>query len=282
MKPGNLTVVVCAACICIITVVLFHRNRIYHTGVRQPALDVQTMGSDPYAGGRITIHYHERHPYYVSHGKRVGGIIGNRINVVFSQAGIPLAWQQTPAKRQLDIIKKNTRREGAVGWFRTPEREVFAKFSRPIYRDRPTIALSRADRELIQSGGTLADTLSNRQLVLLKKDGYSYGTFIDRQIETCKPSTMVTSADNQGMLKMLHTRRVDYFFIAEEEAHGLLSHSGLPASDFKTITFSDMPGGNCRYILFSRRVEASTIDRLDRVIANYGIDEPDNSGSTDR
>jgi hypothetical protein len=81
---------------------------------------------------------------------------------------------------------------------------------------------------------------------------------------------------------MLHTRRVDYFFIAEEEAHVLLSHSGLPASDFKTITFSDMPGGNCRYILFSRRVEASTIDRLDRVIANYGIDEPDNSGSTDR
>jgi hypothetical protein len=43
-----------------------------------------------------------------------------------------------------------------------------------------------------------------------------------------------------------------------------------------------MPGGNRRYILFSRRVEASTIDRLDRVIANYGIDEPDNSGSTDR
>jgi ABC-type amino acid transport substrate-binding protein len=240
------------------------------------------MGSDPYAGGRITIHYHERHPYYVSHGKSVGGIVGDRINFVFNQAGIPLAWQQTPAIRQLDIIKKNARREGAAGWFRTPEREAFAKFSRPIYRDRPTIAIVRADQQSIRSGGTLGDTLSNRQLVLLRKDGYSYGGFIDRQLETYKPSQLVTSADNQGMLRMLHARRVDYFFIAEEEAHGLLSHSGLPASDFKTITFTDMPGGNRRYILFSRRVESSTIDRLDRVIANYGIDEPDNNGSTDK
>ena len=66
------------------------------------------------------------------------GIIGDRINFIFNQAEIPLAWQKSPARRQLDIIKKNDRREGAAGWFKTPERETFAKFSRAIYQDRET------------------------------------------------------------------------------------------------------------------------------------------------
>jgi polar amino acid transport system substrate-binding protein len=281
MTPDKTTMVVFVVCMIAIAVALYARIAIYPNDTRESSAVNHETGSDPYAGGRITIHYHERNPYYITRGNSVGGIIGDRINFIFNQAEIPLAWQKSPARRQLDIIKKNDRREGAAGWFKTPERETFAKFSRAIYQDRPAIALSRADQEMIQSGGTLADTLSNRRLLLLIKDGYSYGPFIDRQLEQFNPRRKVTSADNLGMLKMIDSHRADYFFISEEEAEVLLTHSGLPVPDFKTITFTDMPEGNYRYILFSRRVEAWTIDRLNEVIGHYGIDEPDN-GSTAR
>ncbi len=104
MKFDKTTLVVCALCIVAITATLFARNFIY-TVAPLPVPTSDKLGSDPYAGGRITIHYHKRPPYSVSHGKSVGGIIGDRINFVFNQARIPLAWQKTPAGRQLEVIK---------------------------------------------------------------------------------------------------------------------------------------------------------------------------------
>lgn len=274
-KPDKISIVVIGLCTAAIFVTLYARNIIYLHSVSQTNVETDQMGSDPYAGGRITIHYHERAPYYITYGTSVGGIIGDRINFVFQQAGIPLAWQKTPAARQLDIIKKNERREGAAGWFKTPERERFAKFSWPIYQDRPTIALTRVDQTLLQAGTNLTATFSDRRLRLLRKKGYSYGSYIDGLIDRLQPDQLVTETNNLGMFKMIHTRRADYFFIAEEEADVLLAQIDIPATGFKKITFTDMPEGNRRYILFSRRVEATTIQRLDRVIRYYGVEAPE-------
>jgi len=280
MKSDKMIIAVIGLCTAAIIATLYARNLIYPKDRQVSNAETAVMGSDPYAGGRITIHYHERPPYYTTHGKSVGGIIGDRINFVFEQARIPLAWQKTPAVRQLDIIKKNQRREGAAGWFRNAERERFAKFSRPIYRDRPTIALARSDQERLHSGAGLAATLSNRRIRLLRKKGYSYGSHIDGLLDQLQPKQVTTDTDNIGMLRMIHTRRADYFFIAEEEAEDLLARIELPAAAFKKISFADMPAGNRRYILFSRRVEATTIERLNRVIRHYGVEEPGQGGSS--
>lgn len=280
MRPDKMTVAIIALCVAAIIATLYARNLIYPDAPAVPNTDTGEMGSDPYAGGRITIHYHERHPYYVSHGQSVGGIIGDRINFVFEQAGIPLAWQKTPAARQLEIIKKNERREGAAGWFRNAERERFAKFSWPIYQDGPTVALARADQEQLRTGANLAATLSDRRLRLLRKESYSYGSHIDRLLDQLKPEQVITNTDNLGMLRMIHTRRADYFFIAKEEAGDLLGRTDLPASAFTIVSFADMPAGNRRYILFSRRVEATTIERLNRVIRHYGVEAPDQGGTS--
>ena len=280
MKPDRLTMVVCTVCMVAITMALYLRTAIYPSLPPRSELAARKTDHNPYSGGVIIVHYHERHPYYISQGKGVGGIMGDRINFVFEQAGIPLAWQKTPAKRQLDIIKTNRGREAAAGWFKTPERQIFAKFSQPIYQDRPTIALVRADQKLIQSGGPLAEALANPRLRLLRKDGYSYGDFIDGLIDRFQPNQTITLADNVSMLKMIHTRRVDYFFIALEEADDLLTRAGLPAPDFKKITFTDMPEGNRRYVIFTRQVEDSTIERLNRIIRYYRVDPPDDGSAS--
>jgi polar amino acid transport system substrate-binding protein len=275
MKPDRSTMITLIVCLAAVVAALYARTVIYSSIQGTRGDESEQLGRDPYDGGRITIHYHERPPYYITRGNGVGGIIGDRIAFVFSQANIPLAWRKTSAKRQLEIIKANERREGAAGWFKNAQRETFAKFSLPIYRDRPTVALTRADENRIRSGGRLADLLANPDVRLLRKEGYSYGALIDGLIATTRPRQIVTSTDNTGMLNFIHTHRADYFFIAPEEADHLLSESALPGTGFRKITFSDMPAGNRRYILFSRRVESTTIERLNRHISMYAVEAPD-------
>ena len=221
----------------------------------------------PPLGDDIILYYHERNPYYVTTGNQATGLFADRAAEAFEKAGIGYQWRETPAKRQLDQIRWNICRACAVGWFKTAERETFARFTRPIYQDRPMVAITRADNERLMSGRSLDTALAGRTLILLRKDGYSYGAYLDEKIKKHNPRQVITSAGNLSMLKMIQAHRADYFFITEEEARAVLTYSGLPAYEFKYIRFTDMPVGNKRYIMCSNRVESEIMDRLNRAIA---------------
>ena len=105
----------------------------------------------------ITIHYHERSPYYVTGPLGVYGLCSDPAKLAFKKAGIPFRWEKTPAKRQLDIIKNNRSRDCLLGWFKNSEREKFAKYSLYIYMDKPAIALARADNKEIIPGRPLEE-----------------------------------------------------------------------------------------------------------------------------
>lgn len=217
----------------------------------------------------VVVYYHERRPYYVTTRRQVHGLIADRVNWVFKEAGIPYEWHKTPAKRELEMIRGNEQRACAVGWFKTPEREAFARFTLPIYLGTPTMAIARSDNGQVHSGRPLAEILTNRRLRLLRKDGYSYGTFIDDQLKRYTPREVVTTADNLGMIKMIHAHRADFLFIAREEAEDLILCSDLPIDDFRIIHFNDMPPGNKRYLICSRQVDEMTLLRLNRAIKSY-------------
>lgn len=250
---------------------LWGRPALFPTEARSTPSDMVRKQVDPPMDEAIVVYYHERRPYYVTTPNQVHGLIADRVNWVFKDAGIPFVWRKTPAKRQLEVIRDNTQDVCAVGWYKTPEREAFGNFTLPIFMDSPTMALARADNDQIRAGETLARTLSNRRLRLLRKDGYAYGKFIDDAIQQFAPREIVTTAENLSMVKMIHTHRADYFFISKEEAEDLILCSGLPAKDFQVIRFSDMPPGNNRYLICSRRIEEMTLLRLNRAIKDYRL-----------
>ena len=188
--------------------------------------------------------------------------------IVYVHAGIRFKWEKTPAARQLDILKANKSKDCLIGWFKNPDREKFAKYSDFIYQDKPTIALARSDNPKIQSGLSIESVLSNAELILLVKSGYSYGQFIDSKINRLFPRQMVTESENLGMLRMVHSGRADYFFISEEEAMVLSASSGLLKSDFQFIRFSDVPPGNKRYLLFSQKVDDEVITKINQALKN--------------
>jgi len=252
-----------------IGMILLGRSLIYpeESPFQMPAADASEMIRYPEEA--LVVYYHERRPYYVTTRHQVHGLIADRVNWVFKEAGIPYEWRKTPAKRELEMIRTDEQRACAVGWFKTPEREAFGHFTLPIYLDTPTMVIARSDNEQIHSGRPLEETLTNRRLRLLRKDGYSYGEFIDDRLKRYTPREVVTTAENIGMIKMIHSHRADYFFIAREEAEDLILCSELPIEDFQIIHFSDMPPGNKRYLICSPQVEEMTLLRLNRAIKSY-------------
>ncbi len=221
----------------------------------------------------ITVHYNERPPYLVTTDSGVTGLTGDPVTIAFEKGGVPYRWQQTPTKRQIYILQQNTGQDCVIAWFKNAERESFAKFSLPVYQDEPQIALARADNQSIPLNGTIEEFFKNPSLTLLVKDGYSYGDFIDQKIETYQPNRLVTTNENNGMLKMIHAGHADYLFIAPEEADGLIKASEFFANDFKKIHFTDILSGENRYILCSMQVDDRIIEQLNAAIRQY-VDLP--------
>ena len=223
----------------------------------------------PTANDLITLHYNERPPYLVTTDNGVRGLTGDPATLIFQESDIPFRWQQTPSKRQIYILQQNKGRDCLVGWFKTKEREEFAKYTLPIYQDKPQIALARADNNKIPDVTTVEEIFSDSQLNLLVKDGYSYGDFLDGKIAEYHPVRTETTVENREMLKMVFARHADYFLIAPEEANGLIESSGFDLNDFKFIHFIDILSGEKRYILCSMQVEDSIIDQLNAAIQHY-------------
>jgi polar amino acid transport system substrate-binding protein len=262
-------------CICVIIFTLLTKSYVHEiTNPQWHSAALSTSSKKPVEED-IIIHFHERRPFYLGYKDEVHGVVADQIGRAFNYADIPYQWLETPAKRQLDIIKKNQDSSCAAGWFKTAEREKFAQYSMPVYQDKPFVAIVRADNDLLNETEQLERVLKERRLLLLIKSGYSYGDYIDLRLNNIKPRLITTTGDNQNMLKMIQSHRADYCFMTEEEAQDLLLFSGLQRSDFKLVYFSDIPPGNKRYIICTKMVAKDVMARLNGAI-KYLVNIEDN------
>lgn len=215
----------------------------------------------------ISVHYHHRRPFYIRDKDKVYGLVIDPIANVFKAAGIAYIWRETPAKRQLQIIAAGEDYSCGAGWFKTPERETFARYTLPIYRDKPFVAVLRSDDEYIHSQETTLDeVLKEWRLKLLVKEGYSYGPYIDQRLKVLAPRQISTTGENHDILKMIENYRADYSFMTEEEADDLLASQEINAERYKIVRFVDMPPGGERHLMCSKKVGDETIARLNAAI----------------
>lgn len=215
---------------------------------------------------KVNLHYNERPPYAVSSGASVTGITADPSAKAFQKAGITFEWQATPAKRQTATFQENSGCDCGVGWFKNPDREKFALFTSPIYRDKPQVAIVRKDEARIKDGSKLDEVLADKSVSLLVKDGYSYGAALDEKIAKHGTNVQKTTSENINMIKMIDAKHADYFILAPEEAESLVQAAGLNMANFKLINFSDMPEGNLRYIMCSKKVGEAVINKLNAAL----------------
>ncbi len=224
----------------------------------------------PAARGRadsdLTLYYHERPPYSVRQPDgSVRGITADIADKALKSAGIAYRWEDLPSARQLEMIKRGEDPACGLGWFKRPDREAFAKFTLPIYRDLPTIVVARADDRRFADRPTLDVLFHDKSLLLLTKTGYSYGAEIDAKIAADTPNLRRDASDNRTMLGMVGRKRVDYMIMAEEEAKDLLADPVL-GEGVAIYHLGDAPPGEYRYLMCSRSVPDDVIARIDQAI----------------
>jgi polar amino acid transport system substrate-binding protein len=223
-------------------------------------------GASALADPTITLTYEERAPYQTRAGGAVQGLTASPAAMAFKAAAVPFVWEASSMSRQLHILRENQGSQCVVGWFKTSERLAFAKYTKPIYRDGPIVALARRGFGL-GPGRTLEHALATPGLRILVRGKYSYGAYIDSTLGRIKPLTIASALTNQQLTELLVGNRADLMFASEEEATVLLRLAGGKASDLHLVRFSDVLPGEERHIVCTRNVPDATIARLNSVIA---------------
>jgi len=216
----------------------------------------------------IRLFYNERYPYEYSEGGQIRGRVAEPIAAAFRAAGIAFAWNEAPMSRQLQIVQRGEGLDCMAGRYKTAEREAWARFSRPVYQDRPPVLVvrrSEADR-VAQRGSLKQALLATDHLLLVKKD-YSYGALLDGWLAQRGSVRLKVSMDeNVNQLRQVQLRMADSALMSEEEAEALLEQRLAFRSALSLLRFPDAPPGELRYIACSLLVPDSLMHRLNAAI----------------
>lgn len=210
----------------------------------------------------LEIIFEKRSPYVTEQNGKVSGLVATPLINALDKANIAYVIKEKPSKRHLHEIKANQKPLCAIGWFKNPERESFARYTKPLYQDRPMGILVHQDNQAVKAIKTVGELLSKPSLTMLAKKSYSYGAFVDEEVKKHGVEKREVGVGNVKMLTLIAKKRADYMFISFEEADELLETH--PQGD--TLIFVDlqgMPEGSKRYLICSKITDESLIQRID-------------------
>jgi polar amino acid transport system substrate-binding protein len=215
----------------------------------------------------ITLHFYDRPPYMVAEGDGAVGLTASAAEQALRKADLVFSWKRTPAKRQLMLLERGTGSDCGVGWYKSAEREKFGKFSAPIYRDRPTVAIARAG--YVPASRRLADIVADPKLRILVKDGLTYGPDAHRILTgtAVKAKIQKATAEQSTLALMIAAGRADLMLSPEEEASLLMASHAEELRGLKVLEFSDIGHGETRHILCSPGVSNDTMARINAALA---------------
>jgi len=224
--------------------------------------------SSAYGQETISLYYYERPPFLIRQADdSAGGLIGSHVAELAAKAGISIHWQLMPAARQLHLLQNESVSACGVGWYRTAQRDGFAQFSRPIYRDRGVVVIANArlDRRTYPR---LADLLADQSLSILLKDGLTYGRAVAALLKPAKARFSLVTIEQPQMVRMVASGRASVMFATREEAEMLLTGGEAGDEGVQLWSFPDLPEtGEPRYLMCGKGVSAKTLSRLDAAIA---------------
>lgn len=230
------------------------------------ALAALTIAGPGLADDKIVLNYNVRPPYIVEESDgSASGLTATPAANAFKAAGIAVTWAKTPPNRQLAMVQENKEKNCAIGWYKTEEREGFARFSKALYRDKPPVLLLNSTVK-VKDGAKLDEVLGMPGIKVLIKEKFSYGHYIDTALAKIKPQTVVSNGSNTQMLQLVAAKSADLMFAAPEEANYLIEQSNTGKDKFIQFKASDMPDGGERYLICSKNVPDEVMAKLNKAI----------------
>ncbi|MES2261009.1 MAG: transporter substrate-binding domain-containing protein [Pseudomonadota bacterium] len=214
----------------------------------------------------ITVAWRDKPPYYYIEDGVEKGFLLARGKDVFAAAGIEARFVQEPQNRIWANFKHGTPNYCSLAWYRVPERETIAQYSIPLHTDPPQSVLIAPNAVAqVRSHATLASLLADRNLTIGMIDGVSYGTELDARIARSASGLMRRTVSTRTMMRMIAAGRASYVIADRNDWEHMRTHD-KDLAPLVQQDFPDMPPGLKRYILCSRDVPASIMDRLNQAI----------------
>lgn len=216
----------------------------------------------------LTILFHVRPPYAELDARHEAtGLLADPVRAALADAGLAADWLEMPPARQTEEIKRSRANLCGLGWFKRPDRESFAQFSAPIYRDQPAVVVARRNDGRFADGMSLQDSFRDGSREVIVKTGYSYGATIDQWMADLQPPAEISSGDNESLLGMVALDRADYAIMAPEEADDLLGAVPQLGASLHAVRLADAPDGELRYLMCTRATPPELIGRINEALA---------------
>jgi len=219
----------------------------------------------------VLIAYRDKAPYtYTENGQAVGQL-NDKTRTIFERAGLAVRFEEMPSKRIALELKSNNVALCSPGWYKLPEREVFASFSRPLQRDRPQVVLASLNSAIkVRAHAGLQALLNDRAMQLVVIDEISYGPDIDLMIRRAPRQPLRVTATAEQIARMVAAQRADYMLVDQDD----LDHFKKEGSTrgLVDIRFADTPAGLYRYLWCSKKVDRAMMERINTAISQLGYD----------
>lgn len=211
-----------------------------------------------------------RPPYYVlQHGKPVGGFLLDIALDIFELAGIPVEVREMPASRILATFEAKDIAACGVGWLHLPERESFARFSLPIYTNKPLGVVVNRDKAKAFGPKPHLEDLLRADLSWGHRQHYSHGPDLDAALHT-HPNLRVTRfTDLPPILRLIALGRLDATLLAPEELASNLAAEPALADSLVLLPLADAPPAFTRHIMCDAGTSQEIMARIDAAITTY-------------
>ena len=166
---------------------------------------------------------------------------------------------------QLEEIREDNRAVCAAGWFKTQEREEYARFTKPVYQDQPLVVVGRSDNGRLRAS-TFEDLILQPKLKMLARIDFSFGSDVDGMIEDSGLTVRLSAAGAKENLERIVRGYADFLLISPEELSVTLDQV-FDSRELAQTSFPDIPFGNTRHIICSMSVSEDQIRLLDEAIA---------------
>jgi len=227
-------------------------------------------------------------PFYVlKQGQPAGGFLLDATLAALDQADIAYTVKEMPPSRILATFKMHTLIACSIGWLKTPERELLARFSIPFYVNKPVALAVPVHTPIHMDKASLSlEALLHAGLTIGIREGFSYGQALDQALEQSDPAHIKHFSDTKHMLDLLAHTRLDAVLITPEEMAWSIAEEPELDDAIRLIPLVDAPEGQPRHIMCDDSVPPAVMERIDAAIAHYqgtiGTPPPGNGHSSAR
>lgn len=214
----------------------------------------------------ITVAWRDKAPYHYNDNGIAQGFLLLRAKQIFAQAQVPAVFVETPAKRIWHGFEHGKHGFCSIGWYRLPERERLAQFTRAFHVDPPQILLVGPKAlPAIAAYTKVTALLADPSISLGVVDGVSYGPALDQLITHSANRVERLTVSPANLMRMVAANRVNYMFADAADWQYLRGHeAGLES--LTEYHFDDLPAGLERFIVCSKDVSSAIMVKLNRAI----------------